>query len=104
MDFPTTENYKFFSHKECEWFPCHNVKNPDDFNCLFCYCPLYCLDDKCGGNPTYTDRGIKDCSKCTLPHRRDAYEIINPKFVAICEAMGQDTSWANPPAEDEEEK
>jgi len=64
-----TENYKFTQHKTCEFFPCHKVDKEDDFNCLFCYCPLYMLKDQCGGNFKYT-RGIKSCSDCTLPHSR----------------------------------
>ena len=63
------QNYKFFNHKDCEYFPCHKTNDPDNFNCLFCYCPLYALKDKCGGNFRYTDNGIKDCSNCFLPHR-----------------------------------
>ncbi len=35
-----SDNYKFFNHKECEFFPCHKTNNPNEFNCLFCYCPL----------------------------------------------------------------
>ncbi|MBQ9912000.1 MAG: hypothetical protein IJM49_03120 [Firmicutes bacterium] len=30
----------FFCNKECKYFPCHETKDPDSFNCLFCYCPL----------------------------------------------------------------
>ena len=78
-----SENYKFFNHKECEFFPCHKTSDPDNFNCLFCYCPLYALKDKCGGNFRYTDSGIKDCSNCTLPHRRDNYDYIIGKFKDI---------------------
>lgn len=78
-----SENYKFFNHKECEFFPCHKTSDPDNFNCLFCYCPLYALKDKCGGNFKYTDSGIKDCSNCTLPHRRDNYDYIIGKFKDI---------------------
>lgn len=48
-----SEHYKFFQNKECEYFPCHKVKNTENFNCLFCYCPLYALGDKCGGNFKY---------------------------------------------------
>lgn len=54
-----SDNYKFFNHKECEFFPCHKTNNPDEFNCLFCYCPLYTLGKNCGGNFKYTDKGIK---------------------------------------------
>lgn len=78
-----SENYKFFSHKECEYFPCHKTNDPDNFNCLFCYCPLYALKDKCGGNFKYTDSGTKDCSNCNLPHRRDNYDYIIGKFKDI---------------------
>ena len=44
------KHYAFFSNKECEYFPCHAGADPENFNCLFCYCPLYALGDKCGGN------------------------------------------------------
>lgn len=77
--------YKFFSHKECECFPCHSVKNPDEFNCLFCYCPLYALGDKCGGNYVYLENGIKDCSNCMVPHKKDAYEYIMEKCEQLME-------------------
>lgn len=85
-----SENYKFFNHKECEYFPCHKTSDPDNFNCLFCYCPLYTLKDKCGGNFKYTDKGIKDCSKCTLPHRRDNYDYIMGKFQDIIKITKKD--------------
>ncbi len=45
----TTERFKFMSHRECEFFPCHEGADPDNFNCLFCYCPLYALGEACGG-------------------------------------------------------
>ena len=41
-----SDHYKFFSHKQCEYYPCHQL---DEINCLFCYCPLYILKD-CKGN------------------------------------------------------
>ncbi len=75
----TTEHYKFFQNKKCEFFPCHKVTNEDDFNCLFCFCPLYMLKDKCGGNFKYTN-GIKDCSDCTIPHSKNGYEFIMNKM------------------------
>lgn len=74
-----SEHYKFVCNRECEYFPCHNVNNPDEFNCLFCYCPLYALGSECGGNFTYTDSGIKDCSGCMIPHSKNAYEHIMSK-------------------------
>ncbi|MBQ4166151.1 MAG: hypothetical protein IJD85_07515, partial [Oscillospiraceae bacterium] len=38
--------------------------------------PLYALGENCGGCFTYTQDGIKDCSGCTRPHRREEYEKI----------------------------
>ncbi|MBQ8740856.1 MAG: hypothetical protein IJY79_04835 [Clostridia bacterium] len=33
----------FFCNRECEYFPYYKTDNPDNFNCIFCYCPLYTL-------------------------------------------------------------
>ena len=81
----TTENFKFFQHRECEFFPCHETNDEENFNCLFCYCPLYALGENCGGNFKYTEDGIKDCSDCMVPHRRKNYEYIMNKFDDIVE-------------------
>ena len=78
-----SENYKFFNHKDCEYFPCHKTNKPEEFNCLFCYCPLYALGKNCGGNYKYSDDGIKDCSKCMLPHNKKNYDYIMSKFQDI---------------------
>ncbi len=82
------ENYKFFQNTECEYFPCHKVKDNKDFNCLFCYCPLYGLKDKCGGNFKYLDNGIKSCEHCLKPHNKDAYDHIMSKMTDVME-MGK---------------
>ena len=66
----------FFQNKACKFFPCHKNADPDTFSCLFCYCPLYALGDRCGGAFTYTPDGIKDCSDCLRPHKRENYESI----------------------------
>ena len=83
------QNYRFFSHRDCEYFPCHETGDPENFNCLFCYCPLYVLGEHCGGNFTYTDAGYKDCSGCTLPHRREAYDHVIGRYEDIVKAMKQ---------------
>ena len=75
-----------FTNKACEFFPCHTGIDPDEFNCLFCYCPLYALGDKCGGRFTYIN-DIKDCSNCVVPHRRGNYGYITGRFNEIVEAM-----------------
>lgn len=69
-------DHTFFQNKGCAYFPCHACDDTDSFNCLFCYCPLYALGDRCGGNFTYTEQGIKDCSGCLRPHKRENYETI----------------------------
>ena len=53
------KNFSFFSHKQCEYYPCHEGADAEQFNCLFCYCPLYALGEKCGGNFRITEDGIK---------------------------------------------
>ena len=58
------------------------MKNLEDFNCMFCYCPLYFLED-CGGNYTYI-KGIKDCSNCLIPHKPKGYDYINEIGRASC--------------------
>ena len=79
------EHYKFFQNEKCEYFPCHKCENTADFNCLFCYCPLYALGDKCGGNFSYTEGGIKDCSGCLVPHKRGNYGLMMEKMNALIE-------------------
>ena len=78
--------YQFFSHRECEFFPCHEKGDPDNFNCLFCYCPLYMLGPDCGGNYSYTKEGFKDCSACLLPHNPKSYSYITGKYKEIVAA------------------
>ena len=81
------KGYSFFCNRECEFFPCHKVPEGEAFNCLFCYCPLYALGRECGGNFTYLENGIKDCSGCLLPHKKDSYGYITGRFQALMEAM-----------------
>lgn len=79
------KNFSFFCNKACEYYPCHDWKEGEDFNCLFCYCPLYALGKQCGGNFTITENGVKDCSRCLIPHRRKNYEYITNKFNEVME-------------------
>ena len=81
------ENYKFVQNRACEYFPCHDGIGEDRFSCLFCYCPLYALGDQCGGNFTYTENGIKDCSGCLRPHIRDNYDDIMKRMGDVMELV-----------------
>ena len=78
-------HYDFFQHKECEYFPCHPNADQETFSCIFCYCPLYALGDKCGGDFTYTETGIKDCTNCLRPHKRENYPFIQKQLAAVME-------------------
>ena len=79
------EHYKFCQNRECEFFPCHKGVDTEEFNCLFCYCPLYTLGEKCDGNYACLDNGIKDCSNCLIPHRRENYDRIMEKMGQVME-------------------
>ena len=85
-------HYDFFQNKECEYFPCHHGANPETFSCIFCYCPLYALADQCGGNFRYLENGIKDCSVCLRPHRRENYDAICSGLTAVMELAKKQTA------------
>ena len=66
--------HRFFQNTDCRYFPCHAVSGNQPFNCLFCFCPLYFLDN-CGGDHRML-HGVKDCTPCLRPHRPDGYDEI----------------------------
>ena len=90
-------NYDFFQNRECVDFPCHKGADPETFSCLFCYCPLYCLGDQCGGSFRYTEIGIKDCSACLRPHLRKNYDTICEKMSAVLELAKKNRSQQEKP-------
>ena len=69
-------SYKFFENRDCRYYPCH--KGIDSINCLFCYCPLYSMEN-CPGNYSYIEangKRIKVCSECDFPHKEENYDLI----------------------------
>ena len=78
-------NYRFFQHRACEFFPCHEGVAEEQFSCLFCYCPLYALGESCGGDFRYTEKGIKDCSGCLFPHDPHHYAAVLARFPELAE-------------------
>lgn len=72
-------NYSFTQNRGCSYFPCHEIADSREFSCLFCYCPLYFIFN-CGGKFKILNNGIKDCSDCILPHKRDNYKYIVDKL------------------------
>ena len=79
------KHHAYFQNSKCEYFPCHEGADEENFNCIFCYCPLYALGDKCGGNFSYTEAGVKDCSACLVPHKAENYDKINARFAEVAE-------------------
>ncbi|MCL2813963.1 MAG: cysteine-rich small domain-containing protein [Oscillospiraceae bacterium] len=73
-------SHKFFNNRGCKYFPCHKISDKNSFNCIFCYCPLYFLGDKCGGDFKYNDDGVKSCADCHLPHMPAYYDTVNSKL------------------------
>lgn len=67
---------RYFENRSCPYYPCHDA---EAVNCLFCFCPLYLLED-CGGAyvmiPGRDGRAVKDCSRCLLPHRPEGYDYV----------------------------
>ena len=95
--------YPFFTHRECPYFPCHDDIDPDEFNCLFCYCPLYALGSACKGRFRINEKGVKDCTGCSLPHRGDAgTKLVKKRFGELCE-LTRERMQARPEARPEDE-
>lgn len=84
-----TKRYRFFQNRECEYFPCHTGVAEKDFNCLFCFCPLYALGRKCGGQCHYNEHGNKVCTDCTFPHQRENYPAVIARYAEIMEVVRQ---------------
>ena len=80
-------HHQFFQNRQCQFFPCHKGVDTADFNCLFCYCPLYALGKKCGGNCRYTEKGIKSCADCAFPHRRENYDKVIERYGDIVKVV-----------------
>ena len=81
------KHFSFFQNRQCEYFPCHKGVPEEKFNCLFCYCPLYALGKKCGGNCVYLENGQKDCSHCSFPHLASNYPAILDHYEEIVQVV-----------------
>ena len=69
-------SYRFFKNTECQYYPCH--EGIEEINCLFCYCPMYRLQN-CPGTYemiTVGEKTIKSCMNCTFPHKAENYDKI----------------------------
>lgn len=81
-------SFRFYRNDSCMYFPCHSVENEEDFNCMFCYCPLYLMEE-CGGNYRMS-YGVKDCSNCLIPHKPQGYDHINRILTAEIEKRAEE--------------
>ena len=78
----TTENYKFFQHKDCEFFPCTRLINRRISTA--CSAIVLCMRSATNAwNFQYTDTGFKDCTNCMFPHVRSNYEKILERYQDI---------------------
>ncbi len=69
-------SHKFFKNTGCKYYPCH--EGIEELNCLFCYCPLYHMENW-PGSPSYHEKDgkrIKVCTACTFPHEPDNYDKV----------------------------
>lgn len=67
---------RYFENRQCPNYPCH--KGSEHLNCLFCYCPLYHLEN-CPGDHKMVEKDgrlIKSCINCRFPHEPENYDII----------------------------
>lgn len=84
------DSASFFRNTSCPYFPCHEGIDEDVFNCLFCYCPLYALGPRCGGDFTYTASGVKDCSSCTRMHEGNAGAAVVKELFPLLAELARD--------------
>lgn len=72
-------SYKYFFNDGCKYYPCHPGVKREEFNCLFCYCPMNRYED-CPGTPRYINLPngavLKDCMNCNFPHKASNYDAV----------------------------
>ena len=71
---------RYFENVACPYYPCHKRDEAAQgkevhLNCLFCYCPLYFLKEKCGGDFVMKN-GVKSCIGCSRPHIASNFDEI----------------------------
>ena len=80
------EDKRVFTNEECPYYPCHTLLQGETFNCTFCYCPLYALGPACGGDFSYTEKGIKNCTDCSKPHEGSrGYDLVKEHFSQLAD-------------------
>ncbi|MCQ2550420.1 MAG: cysteine-rich small domain-containing protein [Lachnospiraceae bacterium] len=70
-------SFQYFENRDCKYYPCH--KGIEHINCLFCYCPLYSMQN-CPGNYIMIEvegKPLKSCMDCSFPHKAENYDKVN---------------------------
>ena len=62
------------------------------------------LFTKCGGNFVITEKGIKDCSGCLVPHARNGYGYVIGKYSEISDLVTEQIRLQREEAQKGEEK
>ncbi len=71
-----SNSFKYFENRDCKYYPCH--KGNEHINCMFCYCPLYHMEN-CPGTYKIIEKDsgpVKSCIDCRFPHEPDNFEKI----------------------------
>ena len=84
------EACQFVQNRACEFFPCHKGVAEEEFNCLFCFCPLYALGRECGGDFVVLENGVKSCEHCTRPHTPGGYERVMERIGLVVRRVAED--------------
>lgn len=80
---PKNVNIPFFSTKNVNFFPVIKQSIPKISTAYSVIVPSMALGSHCGGNFRWLENGIKDCSRCLLPHARSSYSYVTQKFSEI---------------------
>jgi Zn-finger protein len=65
--------------KDCNYYPCHDGIIEEEYQCEFCFCPIYpCNIEKTGGKIISGRDGsqIWDCSDCIIVHEKENFNKI----------------------------
>ena len=94
------DSFRFFKNTACRYYPCH--EGLAELNCLFCYCPLYFLED-CPGTPEFIQRKdgktVKSCVHCVFPHRAENYPAVVKLLAEACPVNGSGERGESQPKE-----
>lgn len=60
-------SYKFFENLGCKYYPCHSGIKKGEFNCLYCFCPIFVVCKR---------HSKSGCEFCKVPHDKGSYKFM----------------------------